>query len=413
MLPAEWAGRAGKLLQVVIKRKEVDTQAMYGAFKTKPGVPLCGKCRTPFNYSWRNGTSSDQSAQQLRQQQSRPTTTASTEAGSARKPTPPPGAYDTDAPGGNGSIPAAAIRSILTTAVGSLHRLVSPSRRRRDKNKLIDAGGRGRGDEGEPGGLAGEAADTPEPELWYGREFRRQLATYFKPELERPSLLSSSARGQARRSGGGGGGGHGERLGRFPVGARVASFAGKPVWYPGAVTASRENNTYDVRYDNGDIAQHVFPHMIRFEPIHEDSRLLCRYYGLAVAAAAAWPLAGSWYFSSTTAGAAKTAGAGVALPAVAVGTAGALAVAGQFWEIYAVNKSTGIWVPAKFGTIFALPSLLLALVGCLAVHKSLNPASGGSWVEVRERRRDRHAFACREFNYYYSILNAEFFRGLA
>ncbi|CAM9281281.1 unnamed protein product, partial [Hapterophycus canaliculatus] len=357
MLPEEWVGRAGKLVQVVIKRKEVDKQAMYGVFKTKPGVPLCRKCHTPFNYSWRNGRGSNQSAQQLQQQLldatlSRPTTAASTTAGSAKKPTRPSGAAESNALEGKGGSIAVAIGSTLTRLVGFLHRLVSPSRRRRDKNKLIDGGGRG--DEGGPGGLVGVGAKHApvEPELWYGREFRRQLSTYFKPELERPLLSSSSACGAGRISGAGG---HGERQGRYPVGARVACFAGKAVWYPGAVTASRENNTYDVRYDNGDIAQHVFPHMIRFEPVRSDSRLLCRYYGLAVAAAAAWPLAGFWYFSSTaaaTTATTTTAGAVVALPAVAVGTAGALAVAAQFLEIYAENKSTGLLVAAKFGAIF-------------------------------------------------------------
>ncbi|CAM9354981.1 unnamed protein product, partial [Scytosiphon promiscuus] len=332
MLPDEWDGRARKLVQVVIKRKEIDKQAMYGVFKTKPGVPLCRKCHTPFNYSWRNGSGSDQLTQQRQRQLlnaalSQPKTATSLAAGSAGpagKPMAPPGTSDTDALEGNGRVYATAFRNVLTRVVGFFHRLVSPSRRRRDKR---------------PGGLTEDGSKTTpaEPELWYGREFRRQLATYFKPELERPSLSSSSARG----------------AGRYPVGARVACFAGKAVWYPGAVTASRENNTYDVRYDNGDIAQHVFPHMVRFEPIRADSRLLCRYYGLAVAAAAAWPLAGFWYFSSTTAvETATTAGAVVALPAVAVGTAGILSVAAQLWEIYAENTSTGLWIAVKFGTIF-------------------------------------------------------------
>lgn len=362
MLPENWTGRAGKVIQVVIKRKEVDKQAMYGAFKTRPGVPLCGKCHTPFNYSWRSGGDSDQTPQQQRQRQlleaalSRPATAASS-APSAAPGTDADVGKDEDQ--GTGGLSFAGFLGVLTKAVGFMHALVSRSRRRRDKNKLIDAGG---------GAEAGDAA--VEPELWYGREFRRQLTTYFKPELERPSLSSPLAQGGGRMGGGG----------RYPVGARVACFAGKEAWYPGAVVASRENNTYDVRFDNGDIAQHVFPHMIRFEPIHTDSHLLCFYYGLALATAVAWPLAGFGYFySSTTADATAI----VALPALVAGVAGALAVAVQFCEIYAENKSAGLGVTAKFAAIFSLPALSLAVVGGLAVLKALNPASSGSWMEVR------------------------------
>ncbi|CAB1119633.1 unnamed protein product [Ectocarpus sp. CCAP 1310/34] len=356
MLPDEWDGRTGKDVHVVIKRKAVDTRAMYGLFKTKPGVPLCSKCHTPFNYSWRNGGGSDKLMQQRQQRLldaalSRPTSAASTAvaAGSATDP-----ALSAAADGlmnaENGGVAAAAVhRRVLAKAARFIRGIYSQCRRRRAaSSKTFD--GRGGADAVE------------EPELWYGREFRRQLMTYFKPELSRPAASG----------------------GRYPVGARVACFAGKDAWYPGAVAASRENNTYDVRYDNGDIAQHVFSHMIRFEPVHADSRLTCCYYGLALAAAAAWPLAGSWYFSSTSAAtdAATSAAALVALPALVVGTAGTLAVAFQIWEIYADNRSTGLCVATKFAVIFALPSMSLTLVGGLAVVKALGPASAGSWVEM-------------------------------
>lgn len=383
MLPDEWVGRAGKVVQVVIKRKLVDTRAMYGSFKTKPGVPLCPKCQTPFNYSFRNGRGQlpQQQRRMLEAALSRPTTLASPT--TARNPAPSGARAGTDAgvdeaadtTGGDASLTyrmrvtkkAEAFIDSLTKMVGFIHGLFSPSRRRRDKNKLIDGGGGGGGGGGRGDGSAADNAAAAEPELWYGREFRRQLKTYFKPELDRPSLSSPLERGG----------------GRYPVGARVACFAGKDTWYPGTVVASRENNTSDVRYDNGDIAQHVFPHMIRFEPTHRDSRLVCCYYGLALAAATAWPLAGFYYFSTTADGATTTAAAVVALPAVIVGAAGVLAVAVEFWGIYSENKNTGVFGTAKIGAIFALPSLSLAAVGGLAVGKALNPASAGSWVEVR------------------------------
>lgn len=435
MLPDEWDGRAEKVVQVVIKRKLVDTRAMYGSFKTKPGVPVCRKCQTPFNYSFRNGRGQLPQQQQQQQQHlleadlSRPTTAASTTMAGrnlalsgARAGTDAfvDEAADTAGGGVSSSSPTFSYSAFRTRlmrrkvgpfvdslgdVVGFVHGLVSPSRRRRNKNKLIDSGGGGGGTSDN----AAAARPAAQPELWYGREFRRQLTTYFKPELDRPSLSSPLEQGG----------------GRYTVGARVACFAGKDVWYPGAVVASRENNTFDVRYDNGDIAQHVFPHMIRFEPTRRDSRLLCCYYGLALVAAAGWPLAGFLYFSSsssvdaTTAGgsttdvasdgvsdvtatatATTTAAAVVALPALIVGAAGVVAVVFQFWGIYAENKRTGVFVTAKFGAIFALPSLSLAAVGGLAVTKAMNPASAGSWVEVKkrgqrgERERKRESCVC-------------------
>lgn len=212
-------------------------------------------------------------------------------------------------------------------------------------------------------------------ELWYGREFHRQLKTFFKPELPRPVLL------------------HGQS-GRYPVGARVACFAGKEAWYPGTIEASRENNTYDVRYDNGDIAQHVFPHMVRFEPIHSgDSRLVCLFYALALVAAVLWPMTGYYYWSTIpTATAATTSdeetmdfnrGAMVAAPAFALGVVGVVGVTIQFWAIYDGNRSAGVWVTARYAGVIAATPAALALVGGSALIKAANPSTSGTWVEVR------------------------------
>ena len=226
--------------------------------------------------------------------------------------------------------------------------------------------------------------DSTDPELWYGNEFRRQLKTYFNPELERPSL---SLRG-----------------GRYSIGARVACFAGRDTWYPGAVATSRENNTYDVRYDNGDIAQHVFPHMIRFEPTHSDSALLCCYYGLALAAAATWPLMGVWYFSTTTTTTtteeAEGMGAVIAVPALMVGVTGTVAVVLQFGAIYRENKSTGLRMMVKYAVVAALPSASLALVGITTIAKALHPSSTGSWVKVREEGREGGRGDIFEFSFF-------------
>lgn len=286
ILPDKWDGRPAKAIQLVVKRKVVDKQALCGAFKTKFRVPQCAKCQTPFNYTWRNGGPDDRG-----QQQSLGSNTFSAQASA--------------------------------------------------------------------GGIGTAVDDDAAPELWYGREFRRQLNTYFKPELERPSL---SLRG-----------------GRYSVGARVACFAGKEAWYPGTVAASRDNNTYDVRYDNGDIAEHVFPHMVRFEPARTYSGLLCFYYGLALASAVVWPLTGFEYFSGTGS---RTEGALVALPALVIGAAGVMAVAAQFWVLYGENKGAGPCVTARYATVMALPSASLALIGGLSMAKAFSTSSTGSWVVV-------------------------------
>lgn len=344
-LPDEWDGRAGKLIHVVVKRKTVDKNALYGDFKTLPRVPLCCKCKTPLNYCWRNGGTSDEALEQQNdiQPAAHPKPTRVATAADSQ---------DSDAVAHSSNAPL----RVLFGLKGKIRNMVSNVR---ETSELS-----GRAARGPPAGAGGTGAG---PELWYGRDFRRQLKTYFKPELERPSL---SPRG-----------------GRYPVGVKVACFAGKQAWYPGTIAASRENNTYDVTYDDGDIAQHVFPHMVRFTPIHKDSHLLCFYYGLILTAAIAWPLAGFRYLSDTTISSnseasSTTAGALVATPALVLGVAGVWAVMAQFWVIYGENKRAGLPVTVRYAAIIALPSASLALVGGTAVAKASNPSSAGSWVEV-------------------------------
>lgn len=323
-----------------MKRKAVDKHAIYGAFKVKPGVPLCVKCQTPFNYSWRNGGTNDGVQQHtfpLSITPSRPTTAASVDSA---------GVPSTAMDKGDDStmiLPPNALTKIFGLIRNIFARATTSPK--------------------EMGGDSGAVEANAGPELWYGREFRRQLKTYFNPELERPSLFLLG--------------------GRYPVGARVACFAGKDAWYPGTVAASRENNTYDVRYDNGDTAQHVFPHMVRFEPIHTDSGLLCCYYGMALVAAMVWPLMGFQYFSSSITTGSGVRAAGVAIPALALGAVGVLAVAAQLWIIYAENRSIGLSVAGRYAAIFAMPSASLALVGGMSTAKALNPSTTGSWVKVR------------------------------
>lgn len=312
--PSEWNGKPGKKLQVVIKRKAIDKQSMFAVFQTKPNFPLCRKCQSPFNYTWRNRRM-NKVAQQLHGFDEIRSGATSAEKAGATGATPPQIAS-------NSLSFFKPIRNIL------------PSKQNSVKEEGYDCSG----------GL----------ELWYGREFIRQLETYFKPQLNRPSLST--------------------RYDHYPVGARVECFVGKTAWYPGTVTASRENNTYDVCFDNGDVAQHVLQRTVRFQPIHKDSSLVCCFYGLVLAAVVISPLAG------VGGGAVFTA-----MLALLLGMAGVLALVVQFYAIYRENREAGPWIPACFAFALALPWASLGLLGGLSIAKLFvanNHSSVGSWVEV-------------------------------
>lgn len=353
MLPDNWDGRAGEAVHVVIKRKTVDKQAMYGDFKTTPNVPRCNKCRTPFDYRWRNGSGADPTVSNNNPKAH----------GNHLLPTTPMTATITSAVTAKIEAARADTATVSRVDTGACQppsipvgqRLKRWIRRTRKRGLEI--------------GASRDSAD--QPGLWYGREFHYQLKTYFKPELQRPSLSSSL-------QGGGG---------QYPVGARIACFAGKQSWYPGTIKTARGNNTYDVRYDNGDIAQHVFPHMIRFEPIHtRDSRLVCLFYGMVLAAAVIWPFVGFRYFSREGGSPLSDRGPMVAAPALLLGLAGVTAVTLQWWTIYSGDRSAGLLETARYVAVFGLPSASLAMVGGTALVKAANPAISGSWIEVGNTR---------------------------
>lgn len=351
-LPGSWDGRAGKELHVVIKHKSVDKKAMYGVFKTTPAVPRCHKCRTPFNYLFRNGhgveprdnvngnknnrisqnvgtRASPQDASNSVSSQNNNTSTASTDGLSAR--------YE--------------------STTGPLPLTPSSPMRRRVKRWIQRLKQRGLAIE------RGRNVDAKgQRELWYGREFQRELKTFFKPEIPRPVLSSQDA--------------------HYTIGTRVACFAGKQAWYPGTIEASRENNTYDVRYDNGDVAQHVFPYMVRFAPIHtQDPPLVCLFYGLTLAAAVVWPIAGYYYWSSDQV--LSSRGPAVAAPALVFGVVGVVAVVIEFWKIYGGNRSAGFFVTARYASAIAATPASLALVGGTTLVKASNASTSGPWIEVR------------------------------
>lgn len=346
-LPDSWDGRAGKALHVVIKHKLVDAKAMYGVFKTTPAVPRCHKCRTPFNYSFRNGHGVEPRDNNDSRSHNVGNIAAQRNA-------------DNKAPAQSERAlmaSADAISVSYTSTAGDLSSTPFSSMRRRVKRWIRRLKQR---DLGIGGGRDGN--EEQQRELWYGREFHRELKTFFKPELPRPVLPPQD--------------------GRYAIGERVACFAGKEAWYPGTIEASRENNTYDVRYNNGDIAQHVFPYMVRFPPIHNrDSRLVCLFYGLMLAAAVMWPIVGFFYWSSDDE-TLSSRGPAVAAPALVFGVVGAVAVAVQFWEIYSRNRSAGFCVTARYASAIAATPASLAFVGGTALVKASNASISGSWIEV-------------------------------
>ena len=314
-------------MRIVIKRKKVDTQTMFAVFNTKPSFPLCRKCQTPFNYTWRNSRTDIVTLRHISDLGGRKDCT-STDLNSGAAPE----MVTEEA----GKIPPYKASKCLINSVG--HFVASTSNP-----------------------ITGRIDPAGAPELWYVRNFRRQLDTYIKPQLKRPSLSTQG--------------------GRYPSGARVECFEGKGVWYPGTVTVSHENETYDVLFDDGDIAQLVFPHMVRFQPIHTDSSLVCCSYGLALAAGVIWPLMGFVYLSGVDS---KRRGALVALPALLLGAIGVFAVVIQFFGIFKENRSAGPCTPAWYAAIMAVPWASLVLVGGLSVAKasSMSPSSPGSWLEV-------------------------------
>lgn len=50
----------------------------------------------------------------------------------------------------------------------------------------------------------------------------------------------------------------------YPLWANVESIAHNPSWYPGIITRVHMNNTYDIRFENGEDVQCVEPQQIRF-----------------------------------------------------------------------------------------------------------------------------------------------------
>lgn len=364
--PAHWNGKPGKAMHVVVKRKKIDTQAMYGVFKTKPDAPLCTKCLTPCNYMWRSRRL-DQALRSL-------TNEGSSKSDHRRLPEASNRCEESVTSFGASIDEGSAAIVESGTPLSSVNLLCSKFR---DRQRDLMRHAR-RICQGTDGGVGGS-----QHELWYENEFQHLLKIYLKPEVARPAPLQG---------------------GRYPIGSRIACFAGKRVWYPGTVEVVRQNNTYDIRYDNGDIARHVFPRMIRFEPVRRDSRLARFFYGLALGAAVFWPLRGFLHFSldredqggQEGQGGQESPNQGALLPASALvlGLAGIVAVAGESWAIYKRNKRAGLCVVARYAAMVALPPASLALTGGLVTIKVSRPSSAGSWIEVsrksaRERKRER------------------------
>lgn len=330
---------------VVMKRKVVDTQAIYGVLKSKPDVPLCTKCRMPCNHVWRDrrvdqavrcvGRKDPPRRSQRVIASDRPA--VATVAEGDRDKHPSTGDAHVFAPARTNNT----LRAQMSRGLRSLTRFGTRLRQRLEEE--------------------GDARQ----ELWYGKKFQRQLKAFYKPEIPRPSL---------------------PERGRYPCGARVECFAERHVWYPGQVVASRDNETYDVRFDNGDVARHVFAHTIRFAPTRKDSRLACFLYGTALAAAVVWPLVG--FQCASSGGTAWETSAGVQLaaaPALILGLASLVAVGSNVWAIYRSNSRAGLCLTAWYASIFTLPSASLTLTGAMVMAKGSGHPSAYPWVQVSQR----------------------------
>ncbi|CAN0090105.1 unnamed protein product, partial [Discosporangium mesarthrocarpum] len=325
--PQGWEGKAGSTLAIVVKRKEVDTQSMYTILKPRRVVPSCHKCYTPYNYRRRGlplpgGSSVSQELPRLgRKSRGR----QGIEAGSGQSALSDSGSQphltDSVLP------PPLAGAAAGEPSLGDGGVTLTDKGRILARKLLVCKAGRaflgmGRG--------SGPPDFRCRDKLWYNGELRKQLKTYYRPQLPGPTL------------------GPGER---YQVGARVLCYANKDVWYPGFVELLRENNTYDVRYENGEVVQHVFPHMIRFQPRHEDSPLIAFLYAMTLATAVVWPLLGFLYYSSTAEDAPALEPL-LPVPALVYGLVAAAAVATQFLAIYMADPRAGLYLCLSLAALY-------------------------------------------------------------
>ncbi|CAM9915937.1 unnamed protein product, partial [Phaeothamnion confervicola] len=118
--------------------------------------------------------------------------------------------------------------------------------------------------------------------LYYGLTFKKDVETRFAPRLQ--PLPPDAAAGE-----------------RYAIGETVESTAGKGVWYPATVVAARDNDTYDVRHDDGETASHVFSHQVRRRIPRRYSPLLRLLFAGALVLAAGWPLLALPAFAPTAA----------------------------------------------------------------------------------------------------------------
>ncbi|CAM9579361.1 unnamed protein product, partial [Choristocarpus tenellus] len=306
--PEDWKGKSGTKLKVVVKRKEIDTQTMYAVVKTVRDAPSCSKCFTPYNYTGRLIAS--RQGPGVRQPR-RPHNRAATidKINIDRKvllAAPPPHSSPLESELESSNFNPGTAKHNWMSAV--IRKPMECFRRHISKHTPLDQ----------------------QQELWYTTAFRKDLTNYFRPQFPIPALGPQE---------------------QYAIGARVFSCANKNVWYPGLVERSRNNNTYDIRYDNGGVARHVFPEMIRFQPVEHDSPMIVVLYAVALGVFVSWPLVGVLYYSSTAEDAVRLEPL-VAVPVLVFGLVACAAVATQFLTMCFRNGEASWSLHASFAALY-------------------------------------------------------------
>ncbi|CAM9564701.1 unnamed protein product [Chrysoparadoxa australica] len=194
--------------------------------------------------------------------------------------------------------------------------------------------------------------------LAYDYAFRQQMNTYFKPDMPRRTLPPGE---------------------RYSIGDRIETYANKGSWSAGTVLVVRQNNTYDIRFDNGEEARYVFPHMLRSVLEKAKSPLVRLWYGEVLLAMVIWPYVGLVCVQSTGSG--NECGAVQAAPILMIALVTICGVAAQFTLIFIKTRLAGFWYVYAWALLYMVPFVfLLILGGSVASHLDEDPANSSSWM---------------------------------
>jgi len=172
----------------------------------------------------------------------------------------------------------------------------------------------------------------------------------------------------------------------FPVHSIVECNAHNPEWAPGIITRVHQNNTYDVRFDDGTDVQCVEYTTIRFR-LRERISLIVQAYALCVLFIAFLaPLCAAIFFlasdyPSYTVQQQSASAIPLVLPALFASLFIFIGHAVQIMCLYAKHTHAAGWrMHVRFWCFFAFPGLLLLLFSCMTISKLQDPKQSRPWL---------------------------------